>query len=378
MARAITILLIAVATVAATLGGPVGAQVDPEPTAIVSLGDSYISGEAARWVGNSYEQIGDRNGTDRAHRGPLDYDVDSIYVDGTNDSGCHRADFAPIKRAYVPVTNRINLACSGADTVHVVSEANGGRWHRGEPPQADQLVAVARDNAVELVVVSIGGNDLGFGGIVLDCTVAYTSSFLWWKNRCADDKQGEVDAAMEAAMNGVVAALGDVRSVLDDHGDRDARIVLMSYPSPVPSGDRLRYDTNFERVFVGGCPFWSSDATWARRSLVPQIAAALRGAAGEAGVEFLDVQDLFEGREICADTARQSDGTPSDREDEWARLVTTGLLQGEAQESLHPNYFGQRAIGRCIELVSAAEPDGEWTCTNRPGAGARTLDLIPI
>lgn len=36
------------------------------PTAAVSLGDSYIAGEAGRWEGNARTNLGDRDGTDRA------------------------------------------------------------------------------------------------------------------------------------------------------------------------------------------------------------------------------------------------------------------------------------------------------------------------
>ncbi|MEJ7787532.1 MAG: hypothetical protein WKF96_22230 [Solirubrobacteraceae bacterium] len=35
-------------------------------TAAVALGDSYISGEAGRWLGNSITPAGDKDGTDRA------------------------------------------------------------------------------------------------------------------------------------------------------------------------------------------------------------------------------------------------------------------------------------------------------------------------
>lgn len=368
---------VVVTLVVAVVGGAFAGPAD-DPTAIVAMGDSYLSGEAARWAGNSPDQFGDRAGTDRAYQAPLDYDVDAIYEGGTDYSGCHRAHLAPIQRAYVSVDERINLACSGAHTSHVISSASGGQPFRGEDPQVDQLEAIAIDHAVELVVLSIGGNDLGFSDMIIDCTVAYSSSFLWWKDRCAEDEQAEVDAAMADAMAGVVTALTDIREVLDSNGDHEARVVLLSYPSPVPRGDELRYRTNFERTFIGGCPFWSSDATWARDSLVPQIAAELRAAARTAGAEFLDLQDLLEGREICAETAQHSDGSPTDRTDEWARFVRTGLGQGDAEESLHPNWFGQRAIGRCIELVAGAEPGGEWACTNRPGQWARSLDLTAI
>jgi len=37
-----------------------------ELTAAVSMGDSFIAGEAGRWDGNSINSFGDRRGTDRA------------------------------------------------------------------------------------------------------------------------------------------------------------------------------------------------------------------------------------------------------------------------------------------------------------------------
>jgi hypothetical protein len=36
------------------------------PTAIVAMGDSFISGEGGRWLGNGSEPLGTRSGTDRA------------------------------------------------------------------------------------------------------------------------------------------------------------------------------------------------------------------------------------------------------------------------------------------------------------------------
>jgi len=48
------------------------------PTAIVSLGDSFISGEAGRWRGNSTVVATDRAGTDRAWTGS-GYDASRVY-----------------------------------------------------------------------------------------------------------------------------------------------------------------------------------------------------------------------------------------------------------------------------------------------------------
>src|SRR6201996_7091060 len=53
------------------------------PTAIVAMGDSFISGEGGRWLGNGSEPFGTRSGSDRAALacGPLgcEYDPARVY-----------------------------------------------------------------------------------------------------------------------------------------------------------------------------------------------------------------------------------------------------------------------------------------------------------
>ena len=52
------------------------------PTAVVSMGDSFISGEAGRWNGNSLNILGTRDGTDRAARCTwifCSYDATRVY-----------------------------------------------------------------------------------------------------------------------------------------------------------------------------------------------------------------------------------------------------------------------------------------------------------
>lgn len=66
------------------------------PTAVVTMGDSYISGEAGRWLGNSLTNSGSRNGTDRAWTGSA-YDPSRVY--GTTAGGCHRSDTAEVRSA---------------------------------------------------------------------------------------------------------------------------------------------------------------------------------------------------------------------------------------------------------------------------------------
>jgi hypothetical protein len=167
-------LVLAVAVLASAGGTTATAKTPPAsaPTAAVSLGDSYISGEAGRWQGNSIDPLLDRDGTDRAFTG-TGYDLSRVYLPPSDTDGCHRSDVAEIRSGPLPVNERVNVACSGAQTRNIFRSASGGQGQNGELPQADQLAAVARQKRVELVVLSIGGNDLGFFSIVNACLQAY-------------------------------------------------------------------------------------------------------------------------------------------------------------------------------------------------------------
>jgi len=354
--------------------GAATAATAPLPTAVVAMGDSYISGEAGRWLGNSTTITGNRAGTDRAAfrvGGLWFYNATRVY--GASDAnGCHRSDVAEVRSSAIAVGSLINLACSGARTVNILRGTSGGIGQGGEAPQADQLAAVAATRDVELIVLSVGGNDLGFGSIILACTTDYLGSTTWWPKTCNQAQQINVDARMGAAMSGVRAAIDEIRAVMAAAGQAGGyRLVLQSYPSPLPRGSEFRYgEGGLTRTTTGGCPVWNVDATWARDRLVPQIATNLAAVAAAAGVEFLDVSDLLAGHEVCSRSAKQGTGTTA----EWARFLVTGLTQGVAAESLHPNAYGQQALGACLRAMFAAAP-GNRRCTNVTGQAATVVRL---
>lgn len=367
-----------VAAIATTLVAvsPTAAQgrsvtvVDDRPTAVVTMGDSFISGEAGRWHGNSSNEFADRDGTDRAaYRGLLGlwfYDEARVYGP-TGSSGCHRSDVSPVASSGIEVDALINLACSGATTSNLLRAQSGGVGRSGEDPQGDRLAAVAASHRVEMIVVSVGGNDLGYSDIIVDCAVGYVFSSSSSPNTCHQDQQVAYDDKVEDTMTKVGQVLDDIKAVMADAGYHPGayRLVLQSYPSPIPDGDRFRYsESGFDRLFKGGCPFWNVDADWARQSLAPQLSSDLAAVASSRRAEFLDMQDALKGREACADTADQGDGEDA----EWARFVTLGIGQGEIQESLHPNALGQQANGTCLGLLYGSAP-GHYRCDNVPGAG---------
>jgi hypothetical protein len=330
------------------------------PSAIVSLGDSYISGEGARWKGNSAASAAGHQDTDR-----------STQVYGYTDvNGCHRSDVAEIISAGLPVAKTINLACSGAQTVNVLRASAGGVAFKGEAPQNDQLGTIAKHNDVKVIVLSIGGNDLGFSKIVASCVGSYLND----TDPCKS-KQASILARLPKVTAAVTATVADVRATMAAAGyrNRDYRLVLQSYPSFAPVG-KFRYvaATADDRSRAGGCPFLDADVRWARGVLIPALTKALAGAAQQTGAQFLDLTQAFQGHELCAASAKQSTGKPNSDSSEWFRFIDLNG-QGSPSESLHPNYFGQQALGRCLALTTMT--DKNVACHGVPLRSGKAVHL---
>lgn len=341
------------------------------PTAIVSMGDSFISGEGGRWLGNGSEPFGTRSGTDRAavDCGALGCEYDPARVYGASEANdCHRSDLAPIVSAPVAVDEKVNLACSGAKARDLWAAAEGGTSHFGEPPEADQLAAVARHDAVRMIVVTVGANDVGFGELVAECALDWARSPEDEPSTCHRGAEAHIRAALPAATRGVTAALHGVRRTMRAAGYKrsDYRLVAMGYASPFPEGRWFRYpEDGWSRLSEGGCPVWNADADWAADQATVDLAGALRSAAAATGAEYLDLAHAFDGHQLCDRRAqRVGPAGPSPLSAEWFRRLS--FVQGSTRESLHPNAYGQRVMGACLGLFFT-HPRGNYACADTPG-----------
>jgi lysophospholipase L1-like esterase len=345
------------------------------PTAMIGMGESYFAGNAGRWAGNTLADTGSRNGTDRAYRTALGGSDPHLVYGATYDNGCLRSDVAPILSASVNVDEKINLSCSGATAENVFRAVSGGVPWRGEQPQADQLAAVAATHDVKMVVLNLGGNDLGFGDAIVACIAGYEVTYSF----CKDGRQAAIESRIPAAKAAVGKAIDEIRAVLTAAGQPAARIVLTTYPAPLPRAADNRYpESGLDRTLVGGCPMWDGDLDWARDILVPRISDVLTQVAASRNVQLLDMRDALSGHEICAKAASQV-GTagPDGRYHEWAYWTDLDGNPGEIAETLHPNFFGQRAWGRCIGLVFATT-GGNHRCVNAgPGGTETQMSLVP-
>jgi hypothetical protein len=370
-------LAVAVVGVLASPAGRSEAGPGSSTTAIVSLGDSFISGEAGRWNGNSLNMFGTRDGTDRAASCFLifcSYDATRVYG-SSYSNGCHRSDVATIKSAAISVNQKINIACSGAQSQHIWRASQGGQVFKGEAPQSDQLLTIAQQKNVKLVVLTIMANDVGFADHVINCTV----SWILGLGPCNAAEQASIQAQLPAAMNGLRKSIDEVRATMTAAGYSSSqwKFVLAGYSSPVPAAANVRYSGD-DRWWDGGCPFYNADFDWAKNVATPTIVDAMRQVAAEKGVQFLDVRNALNGHESCH-TSSQLVGSsgPNPVTAEWVRWVNTGCCQGDAQESMHPNAYGQRAIGKCVQLMYA-KTSGNWSCNNTPGGTYTQMSLVSI
>lgn len=163
-----------------------------------------------------------------------------------------------------------DVTCSGATTADILT----GSRQTDEP----QIAAVRPET--DLVTLSIGGNDGGLYGRLIQC------------GRVSGNRDDS--PCRDALGDGVLRILArtgdDVADVLREVRDRapDARVLLVGYLRMVPPG--------------GGCaeaPFADGDLPWLR-SVERRLEAVLAQAADDAGASFVSLRSRSVGRHVCA------------------------------------------------------------------------------
>jgi hypothetical protein len=360
----------------------------------VSVGDSYISGEAGRWAGNTNESSSwiDALGST------------AYYDNGSSETipGCHRS-----KAAEVFVgggVNGKNFACSGAKTYSVQEEETfkpGLDFYNsaGHEGQALLLQHFATTHNVKLVAVSIGGNNFNFAGIVQACVEDFLFTPEWWPAYCSEESYvtNNFTSSNVARVKGeITTAIKNVASAMTKAGYSSTQytILVQDYPSPIPLGSGFRYaQSGYTRQEVGGCGFWNKDANYANEKMLPTIDSTVFGAASASGlsnVKTMEIASAFNGRRLCEKTVGllEEKGLTSWRntgavdKTEWInqiRTVTAIFPPYEIQEDIHPNYWGQLALRNCLrQAYNAGVPKG-GTCsiatTGLNGSGEPNMSL---
>jgi hypothetical protein len=356
-------LVLALAPTASADGPGVGTA------AVVTLGDSAISGEAGRWAGNT-NQSSSR----------VDALGSTAYWDAANGEaikGCHRS-----KSAQADIRDGVlsaNLACSGAKTS--TGGTGSGQDFKpgidfysdsaGRKGQALALQEYAATHNVKAVVVMIGANNYGFAAILERCVTNWITSPSWFKNYCSDDSDMTsrfTTARQQQETTNVTEALKRVHQAMSTAGYSDTQytILAQTYWSPLPRGAGIRYpESGWTRQSIGGCGAWNRDLNWANDTVVPALNNSLRNGAADTGyknITVLDLQDALVGRRLCETGVGvleevgvanwQSPGAVD--KTEWVEQIrTTSTIVGpyQLQEDGHASYWGQLAMRNCLRLA---------------------------
>jgi hypothetical protein len=349
---------------------------------VVTVGDSYISGESGRWAGNaSSESYVDALGATAYY--------DNASNTGETIAGCHRSK--SWEGAIGGGIAAKNLACSGAATATTPYSSDSdfkpgldfyddGAGHQG---QAKMLQSYAATHNVRLIAISIGGNDFNFAGIVQDCVADFLYSPTWWKDYCKDDSVVTSQMAasnVTAKTTAIKNAILNIKQAMTNAGYSTTQYTLLvqTYPSPIPNGAGFRYsESGYTRQDTGGCGFWNADADYANATILPTIDNAVLNAASQAALpnlKTMEIRSAFNGRRLCENTVSRVDAggysswnAPGALDHiEWfqgIRTVTTAGSDYYIQESLHPDYLAQLGLRNCVRQAYNGGTPRSGTCT---------------
>lgn len=202
------------------------------------------------------------------------------------------------------------VACAGAKTEHITNDWTGG--NAGEGPQNANL-----GYWVDAVILSIGGNDIGFADLVQGCIQACSQAAATAHYRIDNELGPKLQAAYQAMLNAAF----------------EADIYVMGYP-PILSESRA--------LCIESVPFH----TQSNRTLAIGVLEALNQKikdtvtamqASNPRLHFVDTAapgSEFVGNEFCSDTP-----------------YFTWFNPGSTDQNFHPNQLG--AYAYAIELTKA-------------------------
>lgn len=224
-------------------------------------------------------------------------------------AGCLRSDrnYPSVARAgLTDIAVFRDRSCSGATTADMFDPQTVTLGVN--PPQLDGLSLDTR-----VVSLGIGGNDIGFSDIVINC--ARLNPF----DPCKDDY---VSGSRDAIADRIAATQPKVDTVLEVIRERspNAKVFVVGYPTVLPATGN-------------GCwpavPITPTDVPYLRAK-TQQLNAMLASAAAARGATYVDAYTSSNGHDVCK--------SPSVK---WVE----GLVPVNLAAPVHPNANGMRNTG---------------------------------
>jgi lysophospholipase L1-like esterase len=302
---------------------PAQVQSASGPVKYVALGDSFSSGEGSQ----PYFQP-----NSACHRSTIGY-ATLVEIPGAVGSSIYQ-----MKQAGSPGIEWGFQACSGATTAEILS-----RGMTGDPVaqlELDRSADTANDYDLPvdanttLVTITIGGNDIGFGSFMnfcafsANCTTEKYQGLLFseWMKKLRDELSPRLDTIYSTiktrAPGAKVLVLGYPQLFPASGAEQNcAKLAQKTYSKKV-GGKTERRTIGYSRVEQKYLRQVSSD-----------LNALIAARAKVNGVQFVPVDALFAGHEVCGRSGEWINGPSHQRPAEGQNWLT-GV-------SFHPNITGQ-------------------------------------
>jgi hypothetical protein len=388
---AVVLLLVAAATAAA----------DDRPIyRVVVFGDSYAAGEGAPGTAGSYNSDG-TNPDPRAVWSGNDGDREFTGDVETGTLGARRCHRSPRATAPMAVKALIaqfpdihftfrSFACSGAS----IDKGLIGPYDGAEPIDHSNQVPAQIDQAndylaslpaasrrIDALVMNVGGNNLGFGQIIQNCTEIPVGT-----NPCSPPDKHDTEAILLTGAGSPDPAhtgLDDLPGLFDtlEHRlDRSAsgsleiatepdHVFLTGVPNPL-AGDfggcaSLTGQYDYENRLT------AAERTWLAGTVFPTINTAFQNAADDRWTFVPLASAVTNG--ICASSGRMINRN-RDALVKQGATVASSLGIGVSHGWVHPNASGYAAMA---PLLAGAMDDKVIADFTPPGAPS-SADLAPV
>lgn len=227
--------------------------------------------------------------------------------------GCLRSDknYPRIARPKIKVTKFVDVSCSGATTTDFANTQ--GVTPGPNPPQFNALNANTK-----VVTIGIGGNDIGFSGIVKNCATLDPFS----KGCKPDYVVGGRDLLAER----ITATAPKIDQVLVETKKRapNAKVFVVGYPTIIPETGSGCWPT---------VPIVPSDITYLR-GVAKNLNAMLKARATANGATYIDTATSSIGHDMCSSS-------------KWVEAI----VPSTDAAPVHPNAKGMANTGTVVAGV---------------------------
>ena len=267
------------------------------------------------------------------------------YLEGTStpENRCHRSHLTYAVPLYGEDRTRI-IACSGA----VTEDFFTSQEERADTP-AQRIQLRAMDPAPDLVLLTLGGNDIGFSSIATRC--------VRWDD-CTSDFEFVQDAyddigLLQSQLERTYRAVSDE---LYHGGNEDGTVLVLAYPQLLPDEE------------WASCRGFNANEVRFANTLVRQLNGVIEQAVENVHRQGHDVRFVRQAQQAVLPSNTACDPEPyvnpadlligagalgTDVREDWG---FPGENPARVQELLHPNELGYRAMTNSLVRWSQTTP----------------------